>query len=160
MITAEERQFLDEVIRASKLTESQIKAMHESYLNSLVQAVTRDQHVSQEEHRLVAKIADVLGIHSFVPPALTSSPTAGPTKPGQRVCFTGTAVDADGVAIARSDLECLAASAGMQPVGSVSRKGCDLLVAADISSTSGKAKKAREYGVPILSVPQFLEAVR
>ena len=160
VITAEERQFLDEVIRASKLSESQVKAMHESYLNSLVQAVTRDQHVSQEEHRLVAKIADVLGIRSFMPPTLTSTPTAGPIKRGQRVCFTGTAVDADGAAIGRSDLECLAASAGMQPVGSVSRKGCDLLVAADVSSTSGKAKKARECGVPIMSVPQFLEAVR
>jgi len=160
IITAEERRFLDEIIIASKLTESQIRAMHESYLNSLVQAVTRDHHVSQEEHSLVAKIGAVLGIHNFVPPTVSSDPTAGPIKKGQRVCFTGTAVDADGVAIGRSELECLAASAGMQPVASVSRKGCDLLVAADASSTSGKAKKARECGVPIMGVPQFLETVR
>ncbi len=44
---------------------------------------------------------------------------------------------------------------GMVPVANVSKK-CDLLVAADISSMSGKAKKAQDIGVPVASVEDFL----
>ena len=51
-----------------------------------------------------------------------------------------------------------AAQAGMQPVRSVTKKNCDLLVAADSSSQSGKARKARSYGIPVMSVDEFLAA--
>jgi DNA polymerase-3 subunit epsilon len=47
----------------------------------------------------------------------------------------------------------------LQPVASVTKKTCDLLVAADPESGSGKAQKARQYGVAIMSVEQFLAAV-
>jgi len=159
VITRDERQFLDEIITASRLTEAQVKAMHESYLNSLVQAVTRDEFVTDDERSLVVKIASVLGIEQFRPPDVSNRPESRAIAAGQRVCFTGSAVAPDGTAITREELECLAASAGLQPVGSVSKKGCDLLVAADTSSLSGKAKKAREYGIPVMSVADFLRVV-
>jgi len=54
-------------------------------------------------------------------------------------------------------LETMAAIAGFQPVSSVTKKGCDVLVAADPTSMSGKAKKARDFEIPILSIQQFLE---
>lgn len=159
VITRDERQFLDEIITASRLTEAQVRAMHESYLNSLVQAVTRDEFVTDEERDLVVKIASVLGIEQFRPPDVSNRPESRAIATGQRVCFTGSAVAPDGTAITREELECLAASAGLQPVGSVSKKGCDLLVAADTSSLSGKAKKAREFGIPVMSVSDFLRVV-
>jgi DNA polymerase-3 subunit epsilon len=133
--------------------------MHESYLNSLVQAVTRDDFVTDEERNLVVKIASVLGIKQFRPPDVSNRPESRAITTGQRVCFTGSAVAPDGTAIAREELECLAASAGLQPVGSVSKKGCDLVIAADTSSLSGKAKKAREFGIPVMSVSDFLRVV-
>ena len=34
-----------------------------------------------------------------------------------------------------------------------------MLVAADISSQSGKARKARNYGIPIIEVTEFLNEV-
>ena len=67
--------------------------------------------------------------------------------------------DADGNPIERSDLECLAAANGLQPVSSVTKKSCDLLVAADPESASGKTQKARKYGVPVMSVEMFLKGV-
>ena len=39
----------------------------------------------------------------------------------------------------------------------MTKKNCDLLVAADASSSSGKARKARDYGIPVVSVAAFVE---
>jgi DNA polymerase-3 subunit epsilon len=159
VITADERQYLNEVIGSSQLTDAQIKAIHESYLNSLVQAVTRDELVTKDEQKLIVKIAGVLGITDYELPKVSRQSTRATIKGGQRVCFTGSAVDSRGAAIDRADLECLAASAGLQPVNTVSKKSCDLLVAADTSSASGKAKRARQHGIPIISVQEFLSQI-
>ena len=61
--------------------------------------------------------------------------------------------------IARPVLERHAACAGMQPVRSVTKKECDLLVVADPSSQSGKARMARRYGIPVMAVADFLDQV-
>jgi len=42
-------------------------------------------------------------------------------------------------------------------VGSVTKRGCDLLVAADPESRSGKAAKAHQHGIPIMSVGDFVQ---
>ena len=73
-----------------------------------------------------------------------------------RVCFTGEAI-VDGQKIDRTDLEARATQIGLQPVSSVTKKGCDLVVAADPSSMSGKAKKAREHDKPVMSIEDFVE---
>jgi len=159
IMTSEEQTFLDEIIRSSNLTESQVRAMQESYLKSLIQAVERDSVVTSEELALVTKIARVLGIEDVSLPKVTKTATATRIKRGQRVCFTGTAVDRDGNHLERSMLESMAAAAGLQPVNGVSRKSCDLLVAADAASFSGKAKKARDLGIPIMSIEDFLESL-
>ena len=54
-----------------------------------------------------------------------------------RVCFTGEAV-VEGTQVHRSKLEEYTVLVGMQPVKSVTKKGCDLLVAFDTFSHSGK----------------------
>jgi hypothetical protein len=76
--------------------------------------------------------------------------------PGARVCFTGTAEDADGTPITRTAMERMAASAGLVPVPSVTKTRCELLVTAEPGTQSGKARKAREFGKPVLSVDEFL----
>jgi len=50
---------------------------------------------------------------------------------------------------ARSDIEEQLARAGFTPHRAVTKKVA-LLVAADPDSLSGKAKKARDYGIPIV----------
>ncbi len=91
-------------------------------------------------------------------PEVTDLPNTTSLRKGMRVCFTGEAVVA-GNSISRSFLEETAALSGMQPVGSVTKKGCDLLVAADSSSQSGKARKAHDYGIPVMTVVDFLNKV-
>ena len=53
----------------------------------------------------------------------------------------------------------MARAAGMEVVGAVT-KLCDLVVAADPMSRSGKARRALESGVPIMGVAEFLEQIR
>lgn len=75
---------------------------------------------------------------------------------GARVCFTGSATDG-GVPMDRADLEDLARERGLEAVKNVTKTKCDVLVAEDPASQSGKAKKAREWGKPVLSVEHFLD---
>ena len=75
-----------------------------------------------------------------------------------RICFTGEVV-ASGSRIHRRTLETYAAQAGMQPVRSVTKRGCDVLVAADVASMSGKAKQARRYGIGVMSAEDFMSEV-
>jgi DNA polymerase-3 subunit epsilon len=159
IITSDEQQFLDEIVSASNLSSMQIQAMHKSYIESLLQAIERDNLVTIEERLLFSRLATALGVHDVVAPELSEIPDFGEIKRGQRVCFTGTAVDPDGIAIEREILERLAAQAGLQPVNTVTKKSCDLLVASDSSTTSGKARKARDYGIPVIDVLTFLHEI-
>jgi DNA polymerase-3 subunit epsilon len=43
------------------------------------------------------------------------------------------------------------------PTQSVTKKNCDVLVAQDKSSMSGKSKKARDFGIPVISVDDFFQ---
>ena len=75
---------------------------------------------------------------------------------GKRVCFTGEAFCFNGNTIQRSDLEDLAAKVGLHPVKDVTKKGCEILVAADEATMSGKAKRVKGWGIPVLSVEKFV----
>jgi DNA polymerase-3 subunit epsilon len=73
-----------------------------------------------------------------------------------RVCFTGTSLDEKGQMISKEDLGKIAIKHGLITVENVTKKECDLLVAADAKSMSGKSKKARSFGIPIISTQEFL----
>ncbi|MDR1443044.1 MAG: AAA family ATPase [Bifidobacteriaceae bacterium] len=75
---------------------------------------------------------------------------------GARVCFTGDATDSEGNSMTRSQIEAYAQSVGLVPVSSVTKTRCDLLVVAELGTQSGKARKAAEYGKPVITVEQFL----
>lgn len=159
VISDDERQFLSEVISASNLSDAQVQSMHASYIQSLTQAIERDNLVTIEERLLLIRVATALGVQDAVLPELTETPEVGDIKKGQRVCFTGTAVDDEGSVIDRETLERLAAQAGLQPVNTVTKKLCDLLIASDTSTASGKARKARSYGIPVIDVSSFLHEI-
>ena len=128
---------------------------HRAYLESIIAAVERDDIVTEAEQRIIGQVAAALGIPNVTTPPVTKLPTAGSLREGMSVCFTGEA-GAEGTSVSRSSLEKIAALAGMQPVNSVTKKNCDLLVAVDTSSQSGKAQKARKYGIPLMTVADFL----
>jgi DNA polymerase-3 subunit epsilon len=68
-------------------------------------------------------------------------------RQGDAICFTGSMTSP------RDVLELEATSAGLV-VGGLTRQ-TRLLVAADPDSLSGKAKKARDYGIAIVTEPGF-----
>lgn len=155
-ISPQEQIILDSVISDLDLSMTQVHDMHEAYLHSIIVAAERDGVITVFEKNLISQIASALGLADFEIPDITTLPSLGLLKKGSRVCFTGAGQDVNGDSLGRADLEILAASFGLQPVNGVTRSKCDLLVAADPSSSSGKAKKAREYEIPIISVSDFL----
>jgi DNA polymerase III subunit epsilon len=157
VVTDEERSHLEDLIDELGLTAEDVADANSKYLASMIRAAWRDEIITKEENWLIQKVAELLNVRDFDIPEVTEA-VADPSSiaVGTRVCFTGTAVDQHGNKISRSDLESIAANAGLQPVSSVTKKNCDLLVAADPSTQSGKAGNARKYGIPIFSVDQFL----
>ncbi len=75
---------------------------------------------------------------------------------GQSICFTGTSLarSEEGERLSRRELEARVAEGGMI-IQSYVTKALDCLVAADPLSQSGKARKARTYGITILSERAF-----
>ena len=157
-IDEQESAAIAELAASLGISNQQREQAHRAYLQSMIAAVKRDGIVTENEHALVTRIADNLGIKDLPLPEVTDLPTGSGFRADMRVCFTGSAV-IQGIPITRDYLEMTAAQAGMQPVRSVTKKKCDVLVAADSSSQSGKARKARNYGIPVASVEEFLSAL-
>ncbi|WP_347956238.1 hypothetical protein [Gordonia aichiensis] len=76
---------------------------------------------------------------------------------GVGVCFTGSATTPDGRRYSRKDMEDIARQCGLRTLGSVTKKHCSALIAAQIGSQSGKAKDAIRFGIPIFSASEFLD---
>ena len=156
-IDDQERAAVAELASTLGISSEQRHQAHRAYLQSIIAAAERDGIITENEQKLITMISDTLGIVDVAIPQVTDLPPVSSLRTGMRVCFTGSAI-VEGTPIARDYLEKTAAQAGMQPVGSVTRKNCDLLVAADSSSRSGKTRKARDYGIPVMTVEEFLIA--
>ena len=85
-------------------------------------------------------------------------PSAGAIELGTRVCFTGSAI-VDGASVSGETMEEVAADAGLEPVSRVTKSACDLLVAADPASSSGKTKAARRRDIPVISTAEFFAQI-
>ena len=154
-IDDQERAAIDKFAATLGISNEVRREAHRAYLASIIAAAKRDGVVTEAEHHLISEVADTLGVTGVTIPEVTDLPDTTSLRKGMRVCFTGEATVA-GNSISRSFLEETAALSGMQPVGSVTKNGCDLLVVADSSSQSGKARKARDYGIPVMTVVDFL----
>lgn len=147
---------LDELANSLKISREQRTEAHRSYMASIISAANRDGIITEAEQHLIKQVANALHLSDVAMPEVTRLPPASILRQGMHVCFTGEAI-VDERTISRHVLERHAACAGMQPVRSVTKRACDLLVAADISSQSSKARTARRYGVPVMTVAEFLE---
>ncbi|WP_279075289.1 AAA family ATPase [Alloscardovia omnicolens] len=111
--------------------------------------------ISAETRKTVADFESRYGVHVDLPEASDEPQMEDILQPGARVCFTGTAI-VDGILYERPEMEDLALAAGLAVAPSVSKTRCDALVAADIATQSGKARKAAEFGKPIFSAEEFV----
>lgn len=144
------------------LSRGQVMDIHAGYLRALAEVALADGVVTSRERADLELVARLLGLPGTdVDHALTAArdaievgvgveqlSTAGiGLRRGDRIAFTG-ALKQD-----RSAWEMRVVAAGLQ-VDSVSKKTV-LLVAADPNSQSGKAAKARSYGIPIVNESGF-----
>jgi len=131
--------------------------LHQAYVCALITAAGRDSIITSEEHDLISKVSSALGTDLSAIPLPTEVPKISSLS-GARVCFTGK-FTVGGNEITKEQLAQMSAAAGLQPIGSVSKSGCDLLVASDPTTSSGKAGNARKWGIPVMSIDEFLDSI-
>jgi DNA polymerase-3 subunit epsilon len=152
----------------------QVRVAHRDYLNQLALAAVVDGIVTDAERRDLKLVARLLGHEQPNLDEILSEAAArvakAPVNPvpaqivetslaGKRVCFTGEMQCLhNSQVISREYAEELATKAGLDVVDSVTKK-MDLLVVTDPHTQSGKAKKARQYGIRIMHEPVFWKAI-
>ena len=164
VITHEERSDLSSLASDLGMSGEDVRLAHQRYLRELMVAAGRDGRISTQEHALLMKVAYALQIDPDAVEQGTRSLMVGAgsllLRPGMCVCFTGEATSSEGAALTRESLGRIARGLGLQVVGTVTKKGCELLVAADPGSMSGKSRKARGFGIPIAAASDFVRADR
>lgn len=126
----------------------------------LSNVVTTASRLSPQVVDRLRRVEALLGERRFVDDLVATVEAATPSasdvlQPGARVCFTGTATSPSGRVYERDQMNALATSAGLVPANNVTKTKCDLLVVAEVGTQSGKARKAREYGTPVISAEEF-----
>jgi len=161
-LSVEESAGLKTLARELGMSAQDVESAHRRYFDELVGAAVRDGMVTDDEAHLLERLAVVLGLPGeAVAAAKATCGGSGASVllvSGMTVCFTGEACHTDGTELPRDLLCQLAESFQLRPVSSVTKSGCDLVVAADPSSLSGKAEKARKWGIPVVDVMDFLRA--
>ena len=141
------------------LSDDELKFAHKMYLDEVIKAALRDGIITSDEFAVIKKIANLLEIP--IPVGIEPVEKLEYVIPkGSRICFTGKSFKEDGTEFTRIELQELAIKNGFDSVDSVTKKGCDVLVAADTSSMSNKTKRARAIGIPVISTQEFLEQMK
>lgn len=161
-LTDDERTELAALADGLGLNADQVERAHRDFMGSLIDAALDDHIVTESEYDQLSRAAALLGVDVSIVTQRTDGhrSVAGELTltAGMRVCFTGAAMGTGGRALPRSELESLALDRGLVPTSNVGAKSCDLLVAADPWSRSGKAGRARRFGIPIAAVSDFVAA--
>jgi len=130
--------------------------LHAEYLEQLASVAWEDGLLSATELADLASVAALLQVSdALLTAALAPRPRASTEgvaepssagfalQPGSAVVLTGD------MSRPRAELEAALESAGFRVAAAVSKK-VSLVVAADPDSLSGKARKARDYGIPVV----------
>ena len=160
-VSATESDALVATARELRLARSDVALLHEGYLAELATAALADGVVSDAERADLEAVATLLALPDGSVDAALARAAAGRVprqrtrfhlSPGDEVVFTGD------TALPREVWEARARAAGLLVHHSVTR-ATRLLVAADVDTMSGKARKAREYGVPVVHLATFATMV-
>lgn len=152
-LSPEELRILDEFASREGLAPHEQKQLHQKYLADIETAVLRNGYVSQGEMNLVTKFSKILGVDT----SLTVSEQGNVTlSPGSLICSTGTAV-IDGVEMDKERLGQILHDLGFRFTTEFRKgDGPDLLLIPSDGNISGKSKQARQWGVPQMTVSNFL----
>ena len=158
-LSEQEQAELANVATALSLPASRVRTLHGDYVGTLIALAKRDHVVTERERQDLILVGEALGIPDIE--ELVDRPSSvqlGITENslvGQRVCFTGALTCShEGRQVTRELAHQFAEQAGLVVAPRVTKK-LDILVVADPDSVSGKALKAREYGVRIIAEAAF-----
>lgn len=155
----ESQELLDAATRA-EISSARLDELRRIYFFRLVDLVWEDGELSDSETESLEKVAAYLAIEDELLAQAKSKPfdVEAQNVPsvldfsieqGALVVLTGEAE------LPRSHYETIITTAGFMVAPAVTKK-VSLVVAVDDSSISGKARKARDYGIPIISLEQFM----
>jgi DNA polymerase-3 subunit epsilon len=154
-ITKEESDELISFAEDLHLSEERVRTLNATYLANICVAATSDGVVTDVERSDIKNLAVVLGVADWESLLEVTTKPVNLSKVENRlvagisVCFTGD------MHKSREEMSLLATSLGLVVLGNVSKK-LDLLVVADPDTASGKARKARQYGIRIIAESVFL----
>jgi DNA polymerase-3 subunit epsilon len=141
------------------LTRDAAARAHRAYLRHVCDAAWRDGQVTGTERADLLEVARLVGVPAAEALSILGAAASGPASrapypghgltPGDRVVLTGD------MSLPRTDIEAMAAAAGLRVTATVSGKAA-LVVAADPYSQSGKARQARELGIRMVTEQVFL----
>lgn len=158
-ISSDEKKNLSEWAKVLGISTNTKLDLHTKFLDEIIKAAKRDNYISELEEELIAKAANALEVKLESVKENDKPNGKIQFKTGMKICFTGKATDKNGDEIFRDTLISYAMKAGYVSADDVTKKECDLVVAEDKSSMSGKAKKARKFGIPVISVQEFLDTL-
>ncbi|MGQ4505951.1 exonuclease domain-containing protein [Dermabacteraceae bacterium P13103] len=146
------------------LGREKVDSLHRQYLAALAALAWEDGVVTDEERGKMFSVAKMLGVEESAADEILAAGQAGADdaepsglalgqgiklEPGDRVCFTGA------MKRQRSEWEQECREHGYVPGSLV--KSTKLLVASDPNSLSGKAAKAKGWGIPIVTEDAFAD---
>ncbi len=165
-LSARESETLRDIATELEIDSFSRDILHRRYFDSLVTAAWRDSELTDSERADIVSVARLLSIptrliawaiqprtaehferaSTFRTPPRPDAPDLGP---GDLVALTGE------MTRPRTFYEQAISDLGMVAGDAITRQ-TSVLVAADVHSLSGKARKARAYGIPIVSEEQFM----
>lgn len=138
------------------LDKKQALALHELYFQQLVAAAWSDGILAEDEIADLAAVISLLGLPpekieeaKLRPLAPASDETTPAPQANHQIAPASMVVLTGDMSRPRSEIEAELSSAGFIPHRAITKKVA-LLVAADPDSLSGKARKARDYGIPVV----------
>lgn len=152
-LTGDEKEELLALATALSLDRAVVLELHSRYLDTMTKLALADGVVTDDEHAELNAVASQLGLVDGSQVTATTGAPASTSAPGielnagDRVTFTGDMI------VPREEWERRAKEKGLD-IGGVTKKS-KLVIAADPDSLSGKAKKARDYAVPIIGEDAF-----
>lgn len=152
-LSASEIQLLENTARAEELSATDVAEIHEEFMRQLAIEAWMDGVISAEEESLLRALAVQLAVEGELVEKLLSEPQTGESeigvrlKRGDRIALTGA------MALPRERWEERVLSYGLVS-GGVARSTV-VVVAANPDSWSGKARRARELGIPVVSEKSF-----
>ncbi|WP_370617843.1 exonuclease domain-containing protein [Mumia qirimensis] len=144
--------------RSLGFTDADVARMHRDYLRALVRAASSDRRLSPAEHTDLERVAVLLGLDRTAVRAAAGEDAAAvepaPARaryavaPGARVVFTGEMAEPHQAWARRAE------AYGLTVLDAVTPQ-VDVVVAADAYTMSIKARRARGFGIPVITVEEF-----